>query len=240
MEWWREMFETPAWQSVQLAWEEADAANDVAARVDRALGLARGARVLDVPCGTGRIATRLADRGFTVVGIDAIETFLAEARGAGVPVIRGDMRTAVVRPGVFDAAICLWGSFGYFDDAGNLAQAAAAAAALAPGGQFLVDTNVADSVLERFQPTASWTVGGVAVDEVRVYHEDTRRMETTWTFARGDEGEVRTTSVRLYSVAELTDLLATVGFASFQALDDDLEPFAPGADRLWLLAATPG
>jgi hypothetical protein len=46
--------------------------------------------------------------------------------------------------------------------------------------------------------------------------------------------------VRLYSVAELTDLLATVGFASFQALDDDLEPFAPGADRLWLLAATPG
>ena len=77
------MFETPAWQSIQLAWEEADAANDVAARVDRALGLARGARVLDVPCGTGRIATRLADRGFAVVGIDAIDTFLAVAQGAG-------------------------------------------------------------------------------------------------------------------------------------------------------------
>ena len=240
MEWWREMFETPAWQSIQLAWEAADDANDVAARVDRALDLTPGARVLDVPCGTGRIATRLAGRGLAVVGIDAIETFAGVARGAGVPVIRGDMRTTVVRPGVFDAAICLWGSFGYFDDAGNLAQASAAAQALAPGGRFLIDTIVADSVLERFQSTASWRVGGVRVDEVRVYDEDTRRIETTWTFVRGDEQVVRTTLVRLYSVAELTDLLSTAGFASFQALDDDLEAFAPGADRLWLLASTPG
>lgn len=234
------MFETPAWQSVQLAWEEADDANDVAARVDRALDLAPGARVLDVPCGTGRIATRLAGRGLAVVGIDAIETFAGVARGAGVPVIRGDMRTTVVRPGVFDAAICLWGSFGYFDDTGNLAQASTVADALAPGGRFLIDTNVADSVLERFQSTASWNVGGVRVDEVRIYHEGARRIETTWTFARGDEHVVRTTSVRLYSVAELTDLLATAGFASFQALDDDLEAFAPDADRLWLVATTPG
>ncbi len=239
MEWWREMFETPAWQSIQLAWEEADDADEVAQRVERALGLAAGARVLDVPCGTGRIAARLAARGFALVGIDAIEPFLGVARGAGVPVIRGDMRTHVVRPGAFDAAICLWGSFGYFDDGGNFAQAAAVAGALAPGGRFLLDTIVADSVLERFQPTASWTVGGVAVDEVRVYHEDTRRIETTWTFVRGDERVVRTTFVRLYSVSELTDLLSTAGFASFQALDDDLESFAPGADRLWLLATTP-
>jgi SAM-dependent methyltransferase len=240
VEWWREMFETPAWQSIQLAWEEADDANDVAARVDRALDLTPGARVLDVPCGTGRIATRLAGRGLAVVGIDAIETFAGVARGAGVPVIRGDMRTTVVRPGVFNAAICLWGSFGYFDDAGNLAQASAVSQALAPGGRFLIDTIVADSVLERFQSTASWNVGGVRVDEVRVYDEDTRRIETTWTFARGDEQVVRTTLVRLYSVAELTDLLSTAGFASFQTLDDDLGAFAPGADRLWLLATTPG
>lgn len=234
------MFETPAWQSIQLAWEEADDADEVAQRVERALDLAPGARVLDVPCGTGRIASRLVGRGLAPVGIDATEPFLSVARGAGVSVIRGDMRTHVVRPGTFDAAICLWGSFGYFDDAGNLAQATAVAEVLAPGGRFLLDTIVADSVLERFEPTASWTVGGVAVDEVRVYHEDARRIETTWTFVRGDETVVRTTFVRLYSVAELTDLLSSAGFASFQALDDDLAPFAPGADRLWLLATMPG
>ena len=74
------MFETPAWQSIQLAWEEADDANDVAARVDRALGLGPGSRVLDVPCGTAASRPVWPIRGFAVVGIDAIERFVGVAR----------------------------------------------------------------------------------------------------------------------------------------------------------------
>ena len=140
----------------------------------------------------------------------------------------------------FDAAICLWGSFGYFDDDGNVAQARTAADALAPGGRYLIDTIVADTLLPRFQPSGTWEVGGVAVEELRRYHEDTRRIETTWTFTRDGERAVRTTFVRLYTVEELTDLLAGVGFASFQALDDDLAPFGSGAERLWLVATMPG
>ena len=46
--------------------------------------------------------------------------------------------------------------------------------------------------------------------------------------------------MRLYTVDELTELLASVGFASFQALDDDLAPFGAGAERLWLVATMPG
>jgi SAM-dependent methyltransferase len=239
MEWWREMFDTPAWQSIQLAWDEADDTDDTVARVARALAVSAGSRVLDVPCGTGRIATRLLDRGYSVVGIDATPAFLQVARGAGVPAIRADMRASVVRPAAFDAAICLWGSFGYFDDGGNAAQARAVADALAPGGRYLIDTFIADTLRASFEPTAAWEVGGVAVDEARVYDPGTRRIETTWTFTQGEERSIRTTSVRVYSLAELTDLLASVGFASFQALDDDLEPFAPGADRLWLVASMP-
>jgi len=156
VEWWRELFETPAWQAIQLAWEEADDTDDVAAKVERALALAPGDRVLDVPCGTGRVAKRLADLGQDVVGIDAIPAFLRVARAARVSAIRADMRTSVVRPGSFDAAICLWGSFGYFDDDGNIAQARAVAEALAPGGRYLIDTIIADSVLPAFEPIASW------------------------------------------------------------------------------------
>jgi SAM-dependent methyltransferase len=240
VEWWREMFETPAWQTIQLAWEEADDTDEVAAKVERALALSPVDRVLDVPCGTGRVAKRLASQGLDVVGIDAIPTFLGVAREAGVPAICADMRTSVVRPGSFEAAVCLWSSFGYFDDDGNVAQARAVAEALAPGGRYLIDTIVGDSVLPAFEPAASWEVGGVAVDEARVYHSETRRIETTWTFTHGAEGVERTTFVRLYSVAELTDLLADVGFSSFQVLNDDLEPFAPGSGRLWLVAAMPG
>ena len=121
-----------------------------------------------------------------------------------------------------------------------MAQARTAADALAPGGRYLIDTIVADTLLPRFEPSGAWEVGGVAVEELRRYHEDTRRIETTWTFTRDGERAVRTTFVRLYTVDELTDLLASVGFASFQALDDDLAPFGPGAERLWLVATMPG
>ncbi len=234
------MFATPAWQSIQLAWHEADDADDTAARVERALALRPGSRVLDVPCGTGRIGRPLADRGHRVVGLDAIEAFVRVARSAGAPAIRADMRTTVLRPRSFHAAICLWGSFGYFDDDGNVAQARAAADALAPAGRYLIDTIVADTVLPRFEPSGTWEVGGIAVEEIRRYHEDTRRIETTWAFTRDGERTVRTTFVRLYTVDELTDLLAGVGFASFQALDDDLAPFGTGAERLWLVATMPG
>ena len=117
------MFALPQWQRVQLSWEEADDADEDAAQVVRALDLAASARVLDVPCGTGRIAKRLRALGHDVVGIDAEDRYIATARDAGVPVILADMRTSVVRPSSFDAAFCLWGSFGYFDEEGNRRQA---------------------------------------------------------------------------------------------------------------------
>jgi SAM-dependent methyltransferase len=237
MEWWREMFASPMWQGVQLSWEEADDADGEAEQVVRALDLRAGARVLDVPCGTGRIARRLRARGCEVVGIDAIEPFVWAARDGGLPSIRADMRSSVTRAGTFDAVVCLWGSFGYFDDDGNLAQARAAADALKPGGRYLVDLHVADSVLPGFVPTAEWEVAGTHVDEVRRYDEATHRIETTWTFTRDDVREVRVTSVRLYSVAELTDLFQEAGFVAFQALDGELAPFEAGADRLWLVAS---
>jgi len=39
-----------------------------------------GARVLDAGCGTGRVAIRLAEQGFHVVGLDVDESMLAVAR----------------------------------------------------------------------------------------------------------------------------------------------------------------
>jgi len=94
-------------------------------------------------------------------------------------------------------------------------------------------------VLPAFEPESSWEVGGVSVREARAYDEDTRRIETTWTFTRDGERESRTTSVRLYTVVELMELLSDVGFTTFQALDSDLQPFQAGAERLRLVAATP-
>ena len=236
MEWWRDMFAIELWQRVQLSWEEAEDADEDAGQVVRALGLGSSARLLDVPCGTGRIAKRLRAMGHDVVGVDATDRFLEVARGAGVPVIRADMRTTVVRPGSVDGAFCLWGSFGYFDEDGNRQQAQALVDALAPGGRLLVDTLVADTLLPGFVPEASWSVGDIDVAEVRRYDADNKRIETTWTFTSGGEHAGQVTSVRLYTLEELTDLFSACGSTTFQAFDDELEPFGEGSMRLRLVA----
>jgi SAM-dependent methyltransferase len=230
------MFALPMWQRVQLSWEEADDADADADQVVRALALTAPSRVLDVPCGTGRIAKRLRTLGHDVVGIDASERFLALADDAGVRVIRADMRTSVVRDGSFDAALCLWGSFGYFDEEQNREQARALVNALVPGGRVLVDTLVADTLLPAFAASAAWSVGDVDITEAREYDPRGKRIETTWTFARGDERVTQVTSVRLYALDELTDLFAACGCTTFQAFDGDLAPFGRSSDRLWLVA----
>lgn len=236
-EWWEEMFESAGWQQVQLGWDSAEDADDQADRIVRALRLEPGVRVLDVPCGTGRIASRLAARGCDVVGVDITDRFLevALARGDGVRYEKADMRELAFEA-EFDAALCFWGSFGYFDEDGNLAQASAVARALRPGGRFLIDVPALESILARFCERDWFEVEGTVVLEERSFAIATGRTETTWTFLRGGERTERRSSMHLYSVKDLTDLLTEAGFTSFEALDDGLEPFELGSDRLWLVA----
>jgi SAM-dependent methyltransferase len=81
------------------------------------LGLAPGARILDVGCGPGRHAHALGRRGFDVVGVDISERFVALARdaapaGAAVTFERADARSLGF-DSEFDAVISLCqGAFG--------------------------------------------------------------------------------------------------------------------------------
>jgi SAM-dependent methyltransferase len=238
-EWWEDLFASPAWQAVQLGWSDVEDEVEQTDRLVAALGLEPGARVLDVPCGTGRIAIHLAARGFDVVGVDRTERFLDEGRerGPNVRFVRGDLRSLPFED-EFDAAICFWGSFGYFDDAGNRAQAAAAARALRPGGRYLIDTITLETILPRFQDRNWFEVAGTVVLEERAFNAAASRIETTWTFLRGQERATHRSSVRIYSLRELSDLLRDTGFGTFTARDDDLEEYRIGSQRLWLVATT--
>ena len=113
-----------------------------AALISDLLSLRPGMRVLDAPCGEGRIAGRLAQRGCDVVGIDATERFLelARDRHPRVAFDRRDLRKLEYED-EFDAAVNWFTSFGYFDPAdqrrrtgrpGPSAAARRAAAARAP------------------------------------------------------------------------------------------------------------
>src|ERR1700722_9044280 len=50
------------------------------------LDLPAGARILDAPCGHGRIARRLAVAGMEVTGVDLTPTYLEQARRETDPV----------------------------------------------------------------------------------------------------------------------------------------------------------
>jgi SAM-dependent methyltransferase len=116
-----------------------DAADAQADLVWRVLELEPEMEVLDLACGLGRIANRLAERGARVTGLDATPMFLerprldAAARGVDVEYVEGDMRDL---PWVdrFDRVLSWFTSFGYFDDEGNRRVLREARDALKPGG----------------------------------------------------------------------------------------------------------
>ena len=109
------------------------------------LELAAGASVLDCPCGRGRIANSLAERGFRVTGIDASEFFLERARadaaerGVEVEYVEGDMRQLPWRE-EFDALVNWFTSFGYFSDDQNKAVLEQFHDVLKPGGKLILET----------------------------------------------------------------------------------------------------
>ena len=130
-----------------------------AEEVVETLGLRPGDRVLDAPCGHGRISNLLAARGIVVVGVDAsglsLQKAKTDAANAGVTVDyrAGDLRDLPLGPNEsFDAVLNWFTSFGYFDDDGNQRVLREFHRALRPGGQLLLETIHRDAFVRGFTP----------------------------------------------------------------------------------------
>ncbi|CAM3843469.1 class I SAM-dependent methyltransferase [Deinococcus frigens] len=191
-------------------------------------------RVLDLCCGTGRHAHRLAGRGYQVVGLDRDATAVQEARaqaGAGCRFLLGDLRDLGGVPGVFDAVVILWQSFGYFDDATNAAVLREIHAKLRPGGRLILDVYHREA-FERHQGRRTFERGGVQITEHR--RMDGRRLHVELDYG---EGASDVFDWRLYSPEELNALAGARGFAPLLACTgfDQARPASPGAPRMQLV-----
>ena len=241
-QWWADFFSGLCLEYVRDARDEEQTQAEMGF-IHEALGLPTRSRVLDVPCGSGRLALGLANWQYRVTAIDQsaelIEAARHEAaqRGLELELRQGDMRH-LPEDGSFDGAVCFWNSFGYFDDAGNLEFLRAVSRSLKPGGRLALDTPLLETLLlDAAQEPRVWeTAGELLALEERGYDHASGRLETTWTFIRGGQQEVRHMSIRLYTYRELMALLEQAGFGNHQAYGDlDMAPFELGAPWLYLV-----
>jgi ubiquinone/menaquinone biosynthesis C-methylase UbiE len=193
-----------------------DDASEILGRLD----LPPGSRVLDAPCGLGRISRRLASVGLEVTGVDLSAQFIALAQaeptgpGGHVSYVRGDLRHLPV-PGPFDAVVCWFTSFGYHDDADCRQVLDEFHRVLRPGGTVLIETMHHDGVVRHFtsapEATVIWRGEDAQVDLSR-FDPQTGRLATDRTVYR--EGVVRRSShyIRLPTPPEWTQWLEGAGF----------------------------
>jgi SAM-dependent methyltransferase len=89
--------------------------------VCRCAALPEFREILDVCCGMGRHARALANRGYSVVGIDRDADAITKARelAVGPSYVHADIRDYRPAPKAFDTAIVIGQSFGYFDPTTN-------------------------------------------------------------------------------------------------------------------------
>jgi SAM-dependent methyltransferase len=213
--WWESFFEGPA-VAMWLQAAGPEQTNPEAERLERLLALSPGAEVLDVPCGGGRIALALADRGYRVTGVDWSPEFLDHAQAAGaarhVTWARRDMRDLPWRAR-FDGAVCVGNSFGYLDDQGNADFLRAVRAALKPGARLVLETPmVLENLLGHLQSRPWWKVGDFYLLVENQYDQTTSRLEIEYTFVSNGTVHVRRGSHRAYSYRELVDLIGAAGF----------------------------
>lgn len=193
-----------------------------AALISDLLSLRPGMRVLDAPCGEGRIAGRLAQRGCDVVGIDATERFLelARDRHPRVAFDRRDLRKLEYED-EFDAAVNWFTSFGYFDPQTNDGVLAGLARALRPGGRLLLELHNPwrlQRLLEASGGTAGVIVnkGADVIADRVTYDEATRRSRTERFMVR--DGRVRELEFSLEQV-NAPDLVRRLRRAGFERVE---------------------
>jgi ubiquinone/menaquinone biosynthesis C-methylase UbiE len=131
----------------------------------RLTGLAAGARVLDIGCGSGTFTRLLHARGYRLSGIDISSKMIAMARhkSADIQFFEGDAENLPFENGAFDAVL-LSGLVHHFPDQRRLA--AEVFRVLTPGGKFVAfDPNRMNPFMWLYRDPASPFYSQVGVTE---------------------------------------------------------------------------
>ncbi len=200
------------------------------------LELQPGDRVLDLACGSGDHARRLAKRGLEVLGVDIAPSLIAHCReqaaGEGLAAAHfevGDMRK-LAYDAEFDAVLLLSGSFGFFDDVTNRDVLARVANALKAGGRLLIDVFDPASMVVR-PPRRSWSQYGGGFGLRTTWWEPESCTYVSEFLFIGADGVLNTAAeperIRVYSLPEWREMFAGAGLTLTHALAEPKLPLVP-------------
>ena len=211
--------------------------------MEKKLQPASGARLLDVPCGNGRHAIKLARRGYRVTGVDLSAEFLdhahrnAASAGVEAEFIKADMRA--LPPGeAYDGAYCYGNSFGYLDPASAEAFMESIATRLNPGARFLLETGTAaESILPHLEEKSWYKCGGTYLLTSRRYVPEESRLDIEYTTLRDGKLDPRPTSSYVLTCAEILRMLERAGFRMEGIYGStNGEAYKPGSQHLIVVA----
>jgi len=218
--------------------ERSDA--EVAALV-KLLELDSPMKILDLACGFGRHANRLAALGHSVTGVDFMPGFLEIARknaaemGVEVNYRQGDMRQIEFME-EFDRVVLLFTSFGYFEDDENVRVMENIARALKPGGLMGFDIPNRD-VIAKDLPTSDVIDrdGNLMINRLS-FDVLTGRFHNRRIVVRDGVRKDKPFSIRLYDATEIRDLLNKASLEVYKMLGDDGRPLSANSRRMVVIA----
>lgn len=208
----------------------------------RELSLQKRMKILDLACGHGRHANRLAGQGFVVTGVDRSQEFLtiaaedAKMRKVSVQYLCADSRKySVVKE--YDAAIHLFSSFGYFTDLENELVIRNIVASLKNDGMLCLDILNRDNVQKQVPRFGVREKNRDLMIDRNRFDPVTGRLHNDRIIIR--DGQRRDTPfyLRVYSATEITALLERRGLAVKKIFADWTgRPFDAESGRMIVVA----
>ncbi|MCW5971450.1 MAG: class I SAM-dependent methyltransferase [Blastocatellales bacterium] len=189
-----------------------------------------GARILDLCCGTGQLASGLVARGYRVTGVDGSESMLAFAKtnAPDADFVCADARTFSL-PALFDAAVSTFDSLNHILALDELVSVfRRVRAALRPSGRFVFDMNM-ESEFETGGLESRYDI--VEADHacsVRSSYDKSSRLKRydvkIYRRERGEwDREELVLMQRYYLESEVAAALVEAGFGSVEVLDAEHE-----------------
>ncbi len=195
--------------------------------IEKVLFLKKGAKILDLCCGHGRITNELAGRGFEMTGQDINSYFLDIAEknacdmNLSIKWIKGDMRV-IPFENEFDAVLNMFTSFGFLgSDEEDEKVIKAINRALKPQGKFLMEYVNKDFIIRRAKTEDTRQIKGGYVKIKRIYdhlkcsHHEYFDIYQNEKFIKRVE-----TDFRFYAASELATLLKRNSFKIMDVYGD--------------------